>query len=99
PARHPHRVPTRRSSDLLVARGDPRLDDYFAPNLDGDFVGADPGQTFNATHSLLSATRGAPEFRQPLITWAENQLNIAEAAFQTGDRKSTRLNSSHVKIS
>lgn len=80
--------------DLLVARGDPRLDDYFAPNLDGDFVGADPGQTFNATHSLLSATRGAPEFRQPLITWAENQLIIAEAAFQTGDEPTAldRLN-------
>ena len=73
--------------DLLQSTGDPRLEEYFAPNADDEFQGADPSsQAPNASEiSPLSETRLASEFRQPLVTWAENQLIVAEAAYRTGN--------------
>jgi hypothetical protein len=76
--------------DLLQSTGDPRLSDYFDPNPDGDFVGADPGQDIGISPSPLSATHLDPAFRQPLATWAENQLILAEASTQTGDDATAR---------
>ena len=71
--------------DLLQTTADPRLSEYFGPNPAGNFVGADPGEDIGVAPSPLSATHLDPSFRQPLATWAENQLIIAEAANQTGD--------------
>lgn len=71
--------------DTLKNRGDPRLAQYFAPNGSGAFIGSRPGENNDATASDLSDTRLDPAFRQPLVTWRENQLIIAEAAFRTGD--------------
>jgi starch-binding outer membrane protein, SusD/RagB family len=78
--------------DLLQTTSDPRLSEYFDPNEDGNFVGADPGDDVDvgASPSPLSATHLDPGFRQPLATWAENQLIIAEAANQTGDDPTAR---------
>lgn len=76
--------------DLLQSTGDARLSEYFDPNADGDFVGADPGEDVGVSPSPLSATRLDPAFRQPLATWAENQLILAEAAYQTGDQTTAR---------
>jgi starch-binding outer membrane protein, SusD/RagB family len=72
--------------DLLKQRSDPRLTAYFAPGPDagGQIIGAPPGQEFNGSQAWLSATRGAPDFRQPILTFAENQLIRAEAQFRTG---------------
>lgn len=72
--------------NLLTTRSDPRRTAYFGPNQSGTIVGAAPGQQVNATHSWLSATRGDAAFRQPLITWEENQLIIAEARYRGGDQ-------------
>jgi hypothetical protein len=71
--------------DTLKNRGDPRLAEYFAPNGANAFVGSKPGENNDATASDLSDARLAPSFRQPLVTWRENQLIIAEAAYRTGD--------------
>jgi hypothetical protein len=72
--------------NLLQAANDPRLSQYFALNAEGQYVGADPGETVDPSAiSPLSAERLAPDFRQPFVTWAENQLIIAEAAYQTGN--------------
>jgi starch-binding outer membrane protein, SusD/RagB family len=71
--------------DTLKNRGDPRLAEYYAPNSAGQFIGSKPGENNDATASDLSDTRLDPAFRQPLVTWRENQLIIAEAAFRTGD--------------
>jgi starch-binding outer membrane protein, SusD/RagB family len=76
--------------DLLQSAGDDRLSDYFDPNADGDFVGADPGEDIGVKPSPLSSTHLDPAFPQPYATWAENQLIIAEAAFQTGDEGTAR---------
>lgn len=60
---------------------DPRLAQYFGPNSTAQFVGADPGEGLAANASPLSDARLRPEFRQPLATYAENQLIQAEASF------------------
>jgi hypothetical protein len=70
--------------NLLQTRNDPRLAQYFDPNAAGQYVGAAPGQQGGATIAKFDAARVAPGFRQPIVTWAENQLIIAEAAFRLG---------------
>ena len=69
---------------LLQTRSDPRLAQYFDPNSAGAYVGAAPGQQGGAGISTFDAARVAPAFRQPIVTWAENQMIIAEAAFRLG---------------
>ncbi|HEX6966963.1 MAG TPA: SusD/RagB family nutrient-binding outer membrane lipoprotein [Gemmatimonadaceae bacterium] len=70
--------------DLMTASKDPRLAQYFQPitvsNAD-TIVGAPPNTAGNFS-SLNPATRGAPGFRQPMVTFAENQLIRAEAALR-----------------
>jgi hypothetical protein len=82
----------KRLVDLLAARSDPRLAVYFDKNAQGGYGGKDPGEAFDNTTSniccalgTLAGSRLDPAFQQPLITWAENQLIVAEAAYQTGD--------------
>jgi len=70
--------------NLLQSTNDPRLPLYFSPN-GGVFAGAPPGGG-SGTFSTLSAIRLDPAFRQPMVTYAENQLIIAEAALQTGQQ-------------
>ena len=68
--------------DTLANRGDPRLAQYFKGP---PFVGSAPGQN-NSTASDLSDERLEPSFHQPLVTWRENQLIIAEAAYKTANQ-------------
>jgi hypothetical protein len=76
-----------RLVNLMVARNDPRLSNYFSPDGNGKYGGASPGDGDDPdTQSNLSATRLDPAYRQPLVTHAENQLIIAESAYQTGDQ-------------
>lgn len=69
---------------LLRSANDPRLAEYFDPNEEGQYVGAAPGQQGSAAISSFDAVRTGPAFRQPIVTYAENQLIIAEAAFKLG---------------
>ena len=57
--------------NLLVARGDPRRTQYFS---------------LTGNPRWLSATRGADDFQQPYVTYDENTLIWAEAAFRTGNQ-------------
>jgi starch-binding outer membrane protein, SusD/RagB family len=70
--------------NLLQSRNDPRLAQYFDPNAQGQYVGAAPGQQGSAAISDFDEARVASGFRQPMVTWAENQLIIAESAFRLG---------------
>jgi hypothetical protein len=70
--------------NVLQSRSDPRLGQYFDANAQGQYVGAAPGQQGSAAISTFNDARVGPAFRQPLITWAETQLIIAEAAFKLG---------------
>ena len=58
---------------ILRARNDPRDAEYFSFNAKG---GVD----------WLSATRNAPDFQQPFVTYDENTLIWAEAAYRTNDQ-------------
>lgn len=74
--------------DRLVADGDPRLAVYYGevPGSPGVYRGADPVDTLGvASLSDLGATVLAPDYRQPLVTWAETQLIVAEAAYHTSN--------------
>ena len=83
---------------ILKARNDTvRLRNYFDLNSQGQFVGADqnnvtvrpagcPAPPAACAPSVVNTlVRRAFTFRQPLVTWAENQLILAEARFRTGD--------------
>ena len=72
--------------DLMKQRSDPRLTAYFSPGAGagGQIIGASPGQEFDGKQAWLSETRGAADFRQPVLTFAENQLIRAEAQYRTG---------------
>ena len=72
---------------VMQNRADQRLAEYFSPN-GGVFRGANQfglsadGST--AWSGLNRTVRVPRNFRQPFITWAENQFIIAEAQFQLG---------------
>ena len=82
--------------DTLKARGDVRLNDgcpseenWCAPYYNGD-VGSAPGQNLSDAADLSDVRLFGPtfenlDFRQPIITWAETQLIIAESAFRAGN--------------
>jgi len=89
----------RRMINILSQRNDPRLAAYHAPVAGGVFRGSNQfGSGGDAQPwSLLSATRGALNFRQPFITWAENQLIKAEANFQLGNHPAALVNLNDVR--
>lgn len=69
---------------LLQNRTDPRLARYFTPNTAGAFVGVNQNNQIVGTGPAAQVNipiRRQLTFRQPILTWAENQLIIAEAEF------------------
>jgi hypothetical protein len=77
-----------RLVNIMKAQNDPRLPEYYATSPNGGYVGFDVtvGTTDLNTVSLLRGTRETDAtFRQPIITYDENQLIIAEALFQAND--------------
>ncbi|HYN83026.1 MAG TPA: SusD/RagB family nutrient-binding outer membrane lipoprotein [Gemmatimonadaceae bacterium] len=71
--------------DTMKARNDPRLSSYFALNDRGVYQGAPQGAAFGPQFSDLSVGRRASGFDQPLVSFEENLLIWAEAAYRTGD--------------
>jgi hypothetical protein len=69
--------------DLLntIPTADPRLARYFSQNSSGQYVGADPGEGVSGDPSAQSAALLASGYRQPLATHVENELILAEAAW------------------
>jgi hypothetical protein len=68
----------------LKARSDPRLQAYFNANASGEYTGADANNNVVGVapaSTINTPVRRAPAFRQPIVTWAENQLILAEANF------------------
>jgi hypothetical protein len=78
-------VAGKRLVDLMIADNDPRLPEYFAENSLGGYGGNDvtTGTTPGATVSpLFGSGRHQDDFRQPIVTWEENQLILAETSYQ-----------------
>src|SRR5439155_26645085 len=84
-----HSFPTRRSSDLPEVRGMPSLAHYMA-QYDHEHE--------SASNKLLHAI-GIPMIFAGIILVLFLKWIWGTALFLGGDRKSTRLNSSHVAIS
>jgi len=75
--------------NLMKTQNDPRLSQYFGTAPKGGYGGFDAttGTTDVSTVSPLAGGRASdPTFSQPIITYDENQLIIAESAFQGGDK-------------
>jgi hypothetical protein len=74
-------VAGKRLVDLMNARSDPRLPEYFGENAFGLFGGDDVNSTTEDPDSIsaVDGTRNSPTFRQPFVTWGENELILAEA--------------------
>jgi starch-binding outer membrane protein, SusD/RagB family len=80
--------------DTLQNRGDARLDtdcasgNWCAAYFDGN-VGSAPGQNLTSASNIAALRLFGPtenlDFRQPIITWAETQLIIAETAVRAGN--------------
>lgn len=91
-------------ADFMNARGDPRRAQYFCKNALGTYGGQDygPSQASNTVSNLSGAgcTNRISDgtFGQPYVTYAENQLILAEAYAATGDSLNaiTHLNSERV---
>jgi hypothetical protein len=84
----PDLVAGKRLVDLMLAQNDPRIDEYFAENELGGYGGFDvttgttPGEQVSP---LLGEVRAASDFRQPIVTWEETQLIVAEASLALSD--------------
>jgi starch-binding outer membrane protein, SusD/RagB family len=76
----------KRMIDILRDRNDPRLAQYHYEIAGGGYGGSNQfGTGGDPLWSLLNSDTRIPlDFRQPFITWAENQLIKAEAHFQLG---------------
>jgi hypothetical protein len=85
---------------ILKARSDPRLAAYFNANSTGAFVGSNENNVPVGTGGpsvINTAVRRALTFRQPYVTWAENQLILAEAEYQLGDIPGATINVNNVR--
>lgn len=85
---------------LLQSRGDPRISAYFNANAAGNFVGHNENNLpvgTGAASVINTSVRRVFTFRQPLVTWAENQLILAEAKFQLGDVGGAAINVNNVR--
>jgi hypothetical protein len=74
-------------ADLMNARSDPRLPQYFGLDAVGGYGGDDVniGPLNSDSVSAVDGARNSPTFRQPFITYAENELILAEAYNKTGN--------------
>src|SRR6266550_2522928 len=72
---------------IMQAQSDPRLPDYFGKNSTGGYGGYDVAtqKTVGETSPIANSNRNVPTFAQPIITYDENQLIIAETALRAGD--------------
>ena len=71
--------------NMLKTTSDPRLAQYYDTNSVGQYAGAPPAGG-SGDYSNLSTIRLAQDFHQPIVTYAENELIIAEAALHAGDQ-------------
>jgi starch-binding outer membrane protein, SusD/RagB family len=72
---------------IMKAQNDPRLPDYFGKNSTGGYGGYDVATqtTVGEPSPISGSNRNDPVFAQPIITYDETQLILAEADFQAGN--------------
>src|SRR5690606_41649844 len=89
-----HPSPTRRSSDLGIEYQTHGLTGANARKLDEQL------QSFAKLYDASGMVDGLRLLKSPAeIAYAKRAAELSDEALDAADRKSTRLNSSHVKIS
>src|SRR5690606_41445429 len=91
-----HSLPTRRSSDLLVVQTWPLTSSTPTPYTAYTRPSSWPGTFAGVVRATTSSVRGSTFISVDRVTGGRP---TAAATNTASDRKSTRLNSSHVKIS
>jgi hypothetical protein len=76
--------------ELLKTRNDPRLAVYFEPVSGNNYVGSRAGEANQSASVLNTEGAGAADYRQPMVTCAENQFILAEAEFRLGNTTPAR---------
>lgn len=76
--------------ELLKKHNDPRLQIYFAPDAQGNYIGSKPGEFYGDASALNPNTYGAKDWDMELVTWYENQFIIAECLYNLGDEAGAR---------
>ncbi|HEU4747916.1 MAG TPA: SusD/RagB family nutrient-binding outer membrane lipoprotein, partial [Gemmatimonadaceae bacterium] len=71
--------------ELMKSRSEPRLPEYFTEGATNEYLGAEPGEGYTSSLSNLSDERLDPSFSQPIVSYDENALIWAEAAYRTAD--------------
>src|SRR5207253_10494800 len=91
-----HSFPTRRSSDLWRA-----FNDGLAIDVGASALAIDPGNPAIVYASVYDSTGGKGIFKSTNggVSWSATNSGIINLHVGELDRKSTRLNSSHVAIS
>jgi len=77
-----------RLVEIMKSQSDPRLPDYFGKNTAGGYGGYDVATQLTVggdPSPIANSNRNVPTFSQPIITYDENQLILAETAFRAGD--------------
>ncbi len=94
-------VAGRALADLMVTRGDPRLADYYGPASPGPgYGGQDPfGGRSAAGVSALTGNRNVPTFSQPIVTYIETELILAEAYFRLGQTANAQTHFNNARAS
>ncbi len=91
-------------ADLMVSRNDTaRLREYFGPANPGPGYGGQGLPPANTTSpagvSSLTGTRNSPTFAQPIVTWVENALILAEAYYRLGQTANAQAEFDSVRAS
>jgi len=83
----------------MQAQSDPRLPDYFGLNSTGGYGGFDVAtqQTVGEPSPISGSNRNVPTFSQPIITYDETQLILAETAFRAADIPNAALALNNVR--
>jgi hypothetical protein len=72
---------------IMKAQNDPRLPDYFGKNTTGGYGGYDVAtqKTVGEPSPISGSNRNTPTFAQPILTYDETQLILAESDFKAGN--------------
>jgi starch-binding outer membrane protein, SusD/RagB family len=89
-----------RLVEIMKSQSDPRLPDYFGKNSAGGYGGYDVATQLTVggdPSPIAGSNRNVPTFSQPIITYDENQLILAETAFRAGDIANASLALNNVR--
>jgi hypothetical protein len=88
--------------NLMEARSDPRLPSYFTQVAPGDYRGFDvnnpTAETFSEVATPDEDTRITQTFPQPILTYEETQLILAEAYFETSNVPQATIHLNNVRV-